>query len=312
MRQFQLQMIDGQELTTFEWTDVKEPIAVIQLVHGSAEKTERYIEFAQRMNKKGIIVVSDEHRGHGRTADLDENGHAIAFFAEHDGWNTIVDDLKVVNNYIKKTWPDLPVFMLGHSMGSFMARTYAIKYSESITGLILSGTAEQPKALMMLSIFIARMAQMFKGAKTPSKFIWNLSYKRLNKKYDSPTANGSEWQSRDEDVQGWFIEDPLCGQVFTTSAFKDMFKGLLFNSKKKNMKLMREDLPILIASGDGDPVGNYGKMPEKVHNKFTSLGYDSELTIYPNLRHEILFEPEKHEVEKDILKFVKENKENHF
>ncbi|WP_031543327.1 alpha/beta fold hydrolase [Mesoplasma photuris] len=310
MRKFQLQMLDGKELTTFEWKDVKEPIAVIQFVHGSAERMTRYNEFAERMNKKGIIVVGADHRGHGESADL--SNAELGFFAKKNGWNTIVDDLKVVNTYIKKTYVGLPVFMMGHSMGSFMARTYAIKYSQTITGLILSGTAEKPKGLMMMSILISKMVQIFNGAKKPSKFIWNLSYRSLNKKFDSSTANGSEWQTRDEDIQGWFVNDELCGQVFSASAFKDMFKGMLFNSKTSNFKLMRQDLPILIASGDDDVVGNYGKGPEKINSKFVRNGYNSRLVLYPNLRHEILFEPEKLEVEKDLTNFIKENLNNQF
>ncbi|WP_027062934.1 alpha/beta fold hydrolase [Mesoplasma seiffertii] len=310
MREFQLQMVDGKELTTYEWTEVKNPVAVIQLVHGSAERAIRYDDFAKRMNEQGIIVVAEDHRGHGKTAVLENQ--ELGFFAKKDGWNLIVDDLKVVNAYIKRNWQGLPIFMLGHSMGSFMARTYAIKYSESITGLILSGTAEMPKPLIKLAKDLSTVEMLFKGSKHPAKFIWNMSYRNLNKNWDSEISNGSEWQCQDPTIQGWFVNDELCGQVFSTSAFRDMFKGMLFNSKTKNIKYMRNDLPILIISGEEDVVGDFGKTPEKLHNKLTSLGYDSELIIYPKLRHEILFELEKNLVEQDILKFINQNKENHF
>ncbi|ATZ16199.1 alpha-beta hydrolase superfamily lysophospholipase [Entomoplasma freundtii] len=308
MREFNLRMLDGKELHCYEWTAVTKPQAVLQLVHGSAEHLRRYDKFAKHMNENGIIVVGDDHRGHGYTADLSKK--ELGYFANHHGWEKIVDDEKLVNDYIHKTWPTLPVFMLGHSMGSFMVRTYAIKYSKTIQGLIIMGTAENPRFLVDLGYFVALMHQIFKGAKTPDVSIWKQSYKPLNKKFRHlPDSNGQEWLTRDLEVQKAFAKDPLTKQVFTTSAFKDMFYGISYNQKKRNIKLMREDLPILIMSGTDDPVGNYGKYPQKVYNKFSKLNYPVEIKLYPDSRHEILNDLDYKEVEKDIVNFINQNLE---
>lgn len=304
MKEFKLSTVDDKILNCYVWDDVKKPLGVIQLVHGSAEYLTRYDQFGQEMNKKGFIVVGDDHRGHGKTA-LD-NGQILGYFDAHNGWKKIVDDELVVNDYIEKNFPDLPVFMLGHSMGSFMARNFAIKYSQRIDGLILSGTTDYNSQLLFLGSIVSRLLILFNQGKKPSKLLWNASYRTFNKKFNSPKANGSEWQTANQAVQLAFANDPLCGFVFTTSGFKDLFYGLNYIRKKKNIELMRKDLPILILAGLDDPVGEYGKNVQKVATHFIGLNYDTKVMFYPNLRHEILFEPDHKQVEKDLLKFMKD------
>lgn len=308
MREFNLRMIDGKELYCYEWTNVKKPVAVLQLVHGSAEHLRRYANFAERMNEQGIIVVGDDHRGHGRTANQSKG--ELGYFANHHGWDKIIHDEKMVNDYIRKTWPTLPIFMLGHSMGSFMARTYAIKHSKTIQGLIIMGTAENPPIQLFFGHFVAWLHQLFHGAKAPDKMLWNQSYKPLNKRYRHlENSNGQEWLTRNSKVQEEFAKDPLTGQVFTTSAFKDMFYGISYNEKPWHIKLMRQDLPILILSGADDPVGNYGKYPQKVYNKFSKLNYPVEIKLYKGSRHEILNDFDYKIVESDIVNFIYQNLE---
>ncbi|ATZ18947.1 lysophospholipase [Williamsoniiplasma somnilux] len=309
MREFQLRMIDGKELKIYEWTKVEKPIAILQLVHGSAEHALRYRKFAEKMNEHRIIVVADDHRGHGQTADLAKQ--ELGFFAVKNGWTKIVDDLKMVNDYIHKTWNDVPVFMLGHSMGSFMARTYAIKYSETINGAIFMGVAEHNPIELFFGSTLAKIQQLILGPKKPAVFLWKISFKPLNKAFKSvKNANGNEWLTKDEKIQKEFAIDPLSRQIFTTSAFKDMFNGLTFIRKSKNIKLMRKDLPIMIMSGEDDPVGKYGQMPLKIQDKFIHFDYNSELRLYPNSRHEILNDVEKELVINDLIHFIKINLNN--
>lgn len=309
MREFNLRMIDGKELHCYEWTDVVKPIAVLQLVHGASEHALRYADFAKRMNEKGIIVVGDDHRGHGKTADLTKN--ELGFFAIKNGWHKIVDDEKMLNDYIHKTWNELPVFMLGHSMGSFIARTYAIKYSETISGSIIMGTAENSRLKLFFAKRLACFQQFFLGPKKTAILIWKLSFKPLNKQYDkTPNKTGHEWLTSDVKIQKTFEADPLAKQIFSTSAFKDLFTGLIYNSKLKNIKRMRKNLPILIVSGEDDRVGDNGKMPTKVQNKFASLNYNSNLILYPGVRHEVLNEKNHDVAEKDIINFIKTNLQN--
>ncbi|PPE04086.1 alpha/beta fold hydrolase [Williamsoniiplasma lucivorax] len=306
MREFSLRMIDGTELQVYEWSEVKDPIAIVQLVHGASEYMLRYDDFAKRMNAKGIVVVGDDHRGHGKTAQL--HHLPFGFFANHHGWDKIVNDEKLVNDYIQKKYQNLPIFMLGHSMGSFMARTYAIKYSETINGLIVMGTGEHSTLACNSLGTIARIDQLIFGPKRQDKLIWKTTFAPLNKAYAKiGNANGNEWLTRDVDIQLEFKNNPLNAGCFTTSAFKDLTDGMKFVAQKKHIKLMRQDLPIFLVAGDRDPVGNYGKMVEKVQSKFISLGYKSKIKIYPNLRHEILNEPEKLEVDRDLVEFINQN-----
>ncbi|ATZ17573.1 lysophospholipase [Williamsoniiplasma luminosum] len=305
MREFSLRMIDGQELQVYEWSDVKKPKAVIQLLHGSCEFMLRYADFAKAMNAKGIIVVGDDHRGHGKTAQL--HGKKMGFFSNHNGWEKIVNDEKLVNDYIRKKHQGLPIFMLGHSMGSFMARTYAIKYSETIDGLIIMGTGEHAILMTGAASMIARVHQLIGGPQTDDKLLWKLTFAPLNKHYNKVSnANGNEWLTRNVDAQLEFKNHPLTGKSVTTSGFKDMFDGMTFVAKKKYIKLMRKDLPIFLVAGDKDPVGNYGKMVDKVQRKFIALGFKSKIKLYSNLRHEILNEPEKEEVKKDVVEFIEQ------
>lgn len=307
MREFTLRMIDSEELHCYEWNNVEKPTAVLQLVHGSCEHLGRYNEFAKAINKAGIIVVGDDHRGHGKTA-FQEN--KLGYFSNKHGWEKLIDDQKIVNDYIHKNYPFLPVFILGHSMGSFIVRSFAIKYSRNIMGLIIMGTAENDGFQIFLARIISRIRQFFRGSQKPDNWLWKKAFASLNKKFskNNPQATGYEWLTHNKNIQLKFAHDPMCGQVFTSSAFKDMFDGIAYNSNKKNISLTRRDLPILILSGEDDPVGNFGRFPKNVYNKFNKLGYDVKLKLYPGYRHEILNENGKEKVEKDIIEFIKSNK----
>jgi len=301
MREFKLTTVDNKILNVCLWDDVKTPKAILQLVHGSAEHIHRYDKFAKFMNFHNIIVIADDHRGHGKTAK--DNNQPLGFFAQRDGWKKVVNDEKTVNGFIEKQYPTLPIVMLGHSMGSFIARDYAIRYSQTIDGLVLTGTSEYNGFELFTSKFLAQLSRLFTGSKHRSKMLWKLTYKPLNHKFKKKNATGVEWLSKDEKNQKAFLNDPLCGFIFTNSAFYDMFTGLDFIRKPRNINMMRKNLPIMIMSGEDDPVGMFGIKPAKVYHKFEGLGYEPDLIIYPGVRHEILFDVDHQKVEKDLLRF---------
>lgn len=284
------------------WDDVQEVKSIIQLVHGSCEHALRYDEFAKEMNKNGFVVVANDHRGHGKTAEL--NNEPLGYFSSENGWNKIVNDLKIVNEFIKKQFVNFPVIMLGHSMGSFMVRTYMIDYPNSIDGFIISGTAWHNPMLLKTSWLIARIRQTFRKNDGPDDFIWKLSYKPLNKKYASIDSTGVEWLSNNNENNDKFLNDPLTGQVFSSSAFKDMFSGLLYNQKKKNIKKVNKNISILLISEKNDPVGNYGQMVKKTFKTFKNQNLSVQLKLYHNQRHEILFDNDKKMVEQDVINFI--------
>jgi len=303
MKEFKLISVDNQILNVCLWDDLtKDPKAIVQLVHGSAEHMGRYDEFGKFLNKCGIIMVGDDHRGHGKTAN--DNNKPLGYFSWKNGWNKIVNDEKSINSFIEKKYPNLPIIMIGHSMGSFMVRDYAIKYSHTIDGMIISGTTEYDVLTLTGVKALAKFIRIFNGPRKPSRFIWKITYKPLNTKFQRKKSNGVEWLTRNKEVQQAFINDPLCGTVFSNSAFYDMFKGLSFIRKKRYVKLMRKNLPIMIAAGENDAVGRFGNGPTKVYNKLKGLNYSPMLKIYPKMRHEILFELENDQVQKDFLNFI--------
>lgn len=302
-REWDQTLRDDTKLHMYEWKPIagKEIKGILQLVHGSAEHATRYDEFASYMVKNGYVVVADDHRGHGKTAKTKED---LGFFAEFDGWETIIDDLLEVTEYIKTHYKNKPIVMLGHSMGSFMVRHYIIKYGQNLKAAVLSGTAFHNKLALGIGVMIAKHDQNKYGPKEKDQFIYDKSYAKFNKRFAKEGATGVEWLSSDKKVQKAFLKDPLSGQVFSTSAFKDMFTGLLFINSKKNIKKGPKDLPIFFISGADDPVGNFGKGVRKVYKIFKKLKFTNlSFKLYSHARHEILNEPIKTDVYQDILVF---------
>lgn len=297
---------DGIKLHMYQWTpnNLKNINGIVQLVHGSAEHGKRYDDFANYLVKNNYIVIANDHRGHGKTA---QNQADLGFFAEKDGWKKIIDDLYEVTNYIKKTYPQQPIVIFGHSMGSFMVRHYLIKDNNNIKAAVISGTTFHNKLLLRFAIKIAKDHQRKLGPKIKDQKIYHLSYLKFGKRFKNEGTTGTEWLSSDKKIQKAFQDDPLSGQVFTTSAFKDMFTGLLFINNKKNIQKAVKDLPILFISGQDDPVGNFGKGVKQIYHLFKQHHTNVKIKIYPNARHEILNEPIKVEVYQDILNFYQQS-----
>ncbi|AGR40876.1 alpha/beta fold hydrolase [Spiroplasma taiwanense] len=303
MKETTIESFDGKEISLRIWDQVEEVKGIIQLVHGSCEHSLRYNNFANFMNDQGWIVIGSDHRGHGKTANLENK--ELGYFSDNDGWNTIIKDLKEVNNFIKSNFTNTKIVMLGHSMGSFMARNYIIDFGNTIDGCILSGTSWYSKTLLKFSKLIASKRQSFYGSKNIDKFIWKLSYQKFNNKFKKEGITGVEWLSIDKNNVENFVNDPLCWFIFTTSAFKDLFTGLLFIQKKANIKKIRKDLKILLISGKDDPVGNFSKKVKKTYRIFKNKKLDVKIKLYDKLRHEILFDLSKEQVYIDILEFLK-------
>lgn len=310
LKEWDLTLRDNHKLHMYEWkpTNIKNTIGVVQLVHGSAEHAKRYDDFAKYLVNNGYIVVAEDHRGHGKTA---QNKEDLGFFAEENGWETIIDDLSEVTTYIKKTFPSLPIVMFGHSMGSFMVRHYIIKYGSNLKAAVICGTAYHSKMILKFSKMVAKHNQKKHGPKEKDQMVYNLSYAKFNKHFKKEGATGVEWLSTDKEVQKAFKKDPLTGQVFSSSAFKDMFTGLLFINSKKNIKQAPSNIPILLISGEDDPVGNFGRGVKKVYKLFKKHHPNTSMKLYPHARHEILNEPIKIDVYQDILLFYNQALKTH-
>lgn len=278
-----------------------EPRAIVQIIHGIAEYIDRYDEFMSFLADNGIIAVGTDHLGHGKSIESEEQ---TGFFAYDNGWDYAVRDEEVLRLAMHENYPELPIIVFGHSMGSFMARTLLIRYPDAFNAAIISGTGNQGAALVNGGLFMGNLVTGLKGAHHYSKFLNNLAFGNYNKMYNNPKTE-YDWLSRDEANVQKYIDDPLCGFIPSCSLFRDMMTGVKFITNKKNLTAMNKDMPVYFMSGDMDPVGECGKGVQKAYNNFLEVGMkDVSIKLYPGGRHEMLNEINKDEVYTDILAWL--------
>ncbi|MDL2300649.1 alpha/beta hydrolase [Clostridiaceae bacterium OttesenSCG-928-D20] len=296
MKSFTFLSTDGSsKINCQKWLPETEPVGIVQIAHGVSEHIERYAEFAEHLTSQGYIVVANDHLGHGKSASSHKG-----FFAEKNGWNLVVDDCCKLSILTKKEHPSLPYFLFGHSMGSFVARTFIIKYPDELDGVILSGTGQQAPALISSGSLLAKMVISRKGASYQSPLIDKIAYGSYNKTY--PNAKTKfDWLSTDEEVVSKYIEDENCGFLSSAGLFRDMLGGIDFAGRMENISKMRKSLPVLFIAGNDDPVGDYGKAVLEVYHRFIKAGMqNASLKLYAGGRHEMLNEKNKSEVFEDV------------
>lgn len=278
-----------------------EPRAIVQIIHGIAEYISRYDEFMSFLADNGIIAVGTDHLGHGKSIESEEQ---TGFFAYDNGWDYVVRDEEVLRLAMHENYPELPIIVFGHSMGSFMTRTLLIRYPDAFNAAIISGTGNQGAALVNGGLFMGNLVTGLRGAHHYSKFLNNLAFGSYNKIYENPKTE-YDWLSRDEANVQKYIDDPLCGFIPSCSLFRDMMTGVKFITNKKNLTAMNKDMPVYFMSGDMDPVGECGKGVQKAYNNFLKAGMkDVSIKLYPGGRHEMLNEINKDEVYADILAWL--------
>lgn len=275
------------------------PKGIILIVHGMAEHIRRYTEFALFLANNDFIVYGYDQRGHGLTSKSVEE---IGYMNTANSFTSLADDLEKMLNFISNSNPNLPIYIIGHSMGSFVVQYFLMHKEHRLQGVILSGSNGNPGFVINFGILMANMILFFRGPKYRSKLMDNLIFGNFNKKYRLP-KNFFNWLSRDEKVVKDYYEDEMCGALFTISFFKDFLKGLKHLSK--NYHLISKDLPIYIISGSKDPVGKYGKGTTRLYKDLLKQNIqDVKMRLYPGGRHEILNEINKEEVYQNILEWL--------
>ena len=293
-------------LNVIIWETEKEPIGVLQIVHGMAEYIDRYDNFAKYMTEHGFNVIGHDHLGHGHSVS-DERDYG--FFAEENGDKIIIEDMYSVTQYAREKWEELPNFILGHSMGSFCLRQYLTKYSNDVFGAIIMGTGWIPSAAALLGKTIATNTCKSKGSHTVNPLLIKLTLEPYNKPF-APARTNCDWLSRDEKQVDLYVNDKLCGFDFTAGAYKDFFTVLEKIAKNRQLIGMRKSLPILITSGSVDPVGGK-KACEKLNAQYKRCGIDDvTLKLWENDRHEILNELDKSDVYDYICTWLKSKIQN--
>ena len=252
---------DGTALHTHRWLPEGPPKAVVQIAHGMAEHSARYARLAEALTAAGYAVYANDHRGHGGTASEADHG----YFADHDGWDTVVADLRAVTDFAREEHPGLPVFLLGHSMGSFLTRAYVIEDSRELSGIVLSGTAGDPGLLGKVGAGVARTEARLRGRRHVSTLLDKLTFGQYNAAF-KPNRTDFDWLSRDEAEVDLYVADPLCGNTFTSGFFADLLGGLARINDRRQVARVRRDLPILLIAGERRPrgrrrQGRHGRSP---------------------------------------------------
>lgn len=261
--------------------------AVLQICHGVAEHIARYDAFARYLNGLGIAVVGHDHLGHGLS--LPEGGTPV-YFGEGNTWNTVVDDIYVLHQRIRLWYPDVPLCIMGHSMGSFLTRTYLIRYPGTVKAAVIMGTGWQPKAVIAGGMAVAKAVGAVVGENGTSDLVTNLAFGAYNKLF-APNRTSCDWLSADEGNVDAYMADPLCGADATVGLFRQMLLGIRFNQKLSNLRQMDPRIPVLFVAGEKDPVGDCGNGVRRTYQEFRRAGVqDCTLKLYPGLRHEILNE----------------------
>ena len=277
--------------------------AIVQIAHGIAEHIDRYAEFMEFLAGNGYIVVANDHLGHGKSINGPED---LGFFAARDGWNYVLRDMEKLHDRTVKEHPGLPYVMFGHSMGSFLTRTYLIRYPGKYDAAILSGTGHQAKPMVLGGYALASAAVKLYGPRKVGDKLNSIAFGAYNKGFENPRT-AFDWLSRDEAQVDKYIADPLCGFVATVSLFRDMMGGIKFITDQKNINTMSRTQPVYFMSGDCDPVGDNGKGVERAYKAFCDAGlHDVMIRLYPGGRHEMLNEVNKYDVYKDILAWIQE------
>ncbi len=301
--EFILKTAPGVDLHVYQWLPAGEQLvkAVLQIAHGMAEHAARYDEFARFLNTHGIAVYANDHRGHGKTAGTVDN---LGFLAVSEGWQKTVDDLKELSRDIKNKHPHLPLFVMGHSMGSFLMRHVIASDPVGFQGAILSGTAGHPGLLGHTGIWLTKMLLLFNHPKTPAPLMDTLSFKTYNKAF-KPNRTAFDWLSRDPEKVDEYISDPYCGTVFSIQFYNDLLKGLIAANAQPLIDSIEKNLPVLLMSGDKDPVGGNGKGVEEVYHKYQKAGIkDVTLKLFKDGRHELLNETNREEVYRYVLTWI--------
>ncbi|MEG0260631.1 MAG: alpha/beta fold hydrolase [Lysinibacillus sp.] len=295
-----LQMADGHIVFTNQMEPTGKCIGHIHILHGMAEHSARYDKFAKTLCAAGYFVTMHDHRGHGRTAM--RNGQ-LGYFADEEGFDHVVQDVREVTKAMRAAYPDVPFILLGHSMGSFIARRFIQLYSESVDKVILCGTGAVTN-LHIAGHYVAKALAKKEGKNTESPLLNELSFGSFNNHF-STAKTAFDWLCSVEEEVDKYIQDPYCGFIPTNQFFADLTGGLIALNKKSAIANIRKDLPIFFISGSEDPVGELGQGVYSVAQQFNKAGIE-DITVYllENKRHEILNEDNQQAVFKVILRWL--------
>ena len=307
MIQEDFQFLSADKKTTIhgmKWLPDRECTkAVLQITHGMQEYIGRYTEFAQFLAGKGIAAVGHDHLGHG---DSVASPSEYGYFTDSRPSDTLIKDMHTVRKQIQKEYKDLPYFMLGHSMGSYMLRKYITKYPKHLSGAVIVGTGSMPDVLMKAGMGICGFLGRVHGWHYKSTLVKKLSFLGSYRRYDlTGTDVGNTWLTKEKCIDERYYKDPKCRFDFTVNGYYGLMEAVYYDNQARNIAKIPNGLPLLLLSGDQDPVGDMGKGVTKVYRQYQAAGMtDVTLKLYKNDRHEILNETDRRDVYADIYTWI--------
>lgn len=289
------------------WIPDGEIIGILQIAHGMLEFIERYDEFARFMNEQGILVVGNDHLGHGASICSTRD---YGYFAEKNGNKVLLSDMRELQRITQEKYPGLPYFLLGHSMGSFLARQYIYMHGTWLDGAVICGTAWHPRLETAGGMLLCQLIGRLKGWRHRSRTMTRIVMGSFNKKFE-PCRTPEDWISRDEAVVDKYRSDQRTRFTFTVNAYYNMLYSLHCLTDRRNLVKVPRDLPVFLIAGENDPVGNSGLGVKRAAVSLRNAGVKQvECKLYPNDRHEILNEPDRYVVYKDVWNWICKNKKS--
>lgn len=288
---------DGHEIHLQEWRPEQPPRSVVQIFHGLGEHADRYARFAAAATARGMAVYCHDHRGHGEHADQ------LGYLSGKDGWKLLISDCHTVRQEIERRNEGLPIVLVGHSMGSYIAQSYLMRQSPRLAGLVLSSSTWPSRLSLYAASMLARIEAARLAKHRNSALLDRLGFGNFNKPFQ-PARTELDWLSRDDAEVDKYIADPLCGGPYSTGLWLDLIGGLLEISSDDALRRISADLPILITGGEVDPVGG-DKGMTKLLLHYAQTGHQRiRAKIYPGGRHEMLNESNRDEVTQDWLDWI--------
>lgn len=274
---------------------------VLQIVHGMAEYVERYEEFARFLTERGFVVTGEDHMGHGKS--VGEDGQK-GFFCEKSPEDALVENVQRLKELTQAVYPNVPYVVMGHSMGSFITRNYMFRHGGEISGAIIMGTGMQPRLILGTVRALTGIQKVFCGSKHTARLIDKLAFGGYNKNIKNPKT-AWDWLSRDEKKVAQYMADSGCGFTFTVNGFGALFGLIARLYEADNLKHIPKKLPVFMASGTDDPVGDYGKGVRKAYDSLMAAGMENvTLRMYEGGRHELLNETNRSEIMQDIYDWM--------
>jgi alpha-beta hydrolase superfamily lysophospholipase len=294
-----IETADGHRIRLTLWQPSATPAAVVQVLHGLSEHLGRYHRFAEACRARGFAVIGHNHRGHGPHCAPDSLGH----FADRDGWDKVIADALEVQRFARRGWPDRPLVLFGHSMGSYIAQCAVAHEPAAFSALALSGSTWSDRKQVRAGRWLARLVMLISGGRHASPLLHKLGLEGFNTRF-APTRTEVDWLTRDEVEVDRNVADPLCGFPLSNRMWHDLLGGLLEVTSMRTLRRIPADLPILITGGEEDPVGGRRGMT-RLAEAYARTGHRKvTLEVWPRGRHEMLNEVEREAFTAFVLEWI--------